>query len=80
TITEEQDAILVAEKILYALGQPFELAGHCLHISVSIGVVIYPEHGNEEKTLFKNADIAMYHAKKCGRNNVQTYQPGMPPA
>ncbi|MDD5180887.1 MAG: PAS domain S-box protein, partial [Gallionellaceae bacterium] len=42
TITEEQDAILVAEKILYALGQPFELAGHCLHISVSIGVVIYP--------------------------------------
>jgi diguanylate cyclase (GGDEF)-like protein/PAS domain S-box-containing protein len=71
------DAMLVAEKILYALNQPFELAGHSLHISASIGIAVYPEHGSDEKMLTRNADIAMYHAKGGGRNNVQLYQPDM---
>ena len=73
----EQDAMLVAEKIRHALCQPFELAGHRLDISCSIGVAIYPEHGSNEEQLLKHADIAMYHAKQNGRNNVQTYQAGM---
>ena len=73
-IETEQDAIKVGEKILHALNQPFKLAGHTLQISASIGVAVYPEHGNEEKLLVKSADIAMYHAKKNGRNNVQIFQ------
>ena len=72
-----QDASKVGEKILHALNQPFELAGHTLKIGSSIGVAIYPEHGKEEKLLVKSADIAMYHAKKNGRNNVKMYQPGL---
>ncbi|MDH4283881.1 MAG: CHASE domain-containing protein [Gallionellaceae bacterium] len=72
-----QDALVVSEKIRLTLYQPFEVAGETLHISSSIGISIYPEHGLEEKILVKNADIAMYHAKKSGRNNVQLYQPGM---
>lgn len=72
-----QDALVVSEKIRLALYQPFIVAGETLHISSSIGISIYPEHGQEEKILVKNADIAMYHAKKTGRNNVQLYQPGM---
>ena len=76
-IESEQDAAMVGEKIRHALIQPFELAGHSLNISSSIGIAVYPEHGADEKLLVKSADIAMYHAKRNGRNNVQLYQPGM---
>ena len=77
TIEAAQDASKVGEKILHALNQPFELAGHTLNISSSIGVAVYPEHGSDEKLLVESADIAMYHAKKNGRNNVKLYQRGM---
>ncbi len=76
-IEQEQNAIQVAEKILYALNQPFALAGHIINISASMGVAVYPEHGGDEKLLMKNADIAMYYAKKTGRNNVKHYKPDM---
>jgi diguanylate cyclase (GGDEF)-like protein/PAS domain S-box-containing protein len=76
-IETKQDAGKVGDKILHALNQPFELAGHTLKISASIGVAVYPEHGNNEKLLVKNADLAMYHAKENGRNNVKIYQRGM---
>ena len=76
-IEAEQDAGIVGEKIRHALVQPFELAGHTLNISSSIGVAVYPEHGADEKLLVKSADIAMYHAKKNGRDNVKMYQTGM---
>lgn len=73
-IEEEQDAMRVAEKILNVIIRPFELAGHSIHISSSIGVALYPEHGGDEKKLVKNADTAMYHAKNGGRNNVKLFQ------
>jgi len=76
-VEQEQDATMVAEKIRHALSQPFDLVGQCVHISSSIGIAIYPEYGKDEKTLVKNADIAMYHAKKSGRNNVTLYHPEM---
>jgi len=76
-IETQRDAGKVGEKILHALNQPFVLAGHTLQISGSIGVAVYPEHGKDEKLLVKSADIAMYHAKKNGRNNVKMYQPGL---
>lgn len=76
-IEAEQDAMLVADKILYALNQPFELADHSIGISASIGVAVYPEQGSDERTLTKSADIAMYNAKKGGRNNARFYQPDM---
>lgn len=73
-IEREQDAIVVAEKIRHALELPFELTDRKLQISSSIGVAVYPEHGSDEKLLLINADIAMYHAKKAGRNNYKLYQ------
>jgi diguanylate cyclase (GGDEF)-like protein/PAS domain S-box-containing protein len=76
-IETQQDASMVGEKILHALNQPFALAGHILNISGSIGVAVYPEHGKDEKLLVKSADIAMYHAKKNGRNNVKMFQRGL---
>lgn len=67
-IEQQQDAAVVAEKILNALNQPFNIGGHEISISASIGIAAYPEHGKEEKLLLLNADIAMYQAKKEGRN------------
>jgi diguanylate cyclase (GGDEF)-like protein/PAS domain S-box-containing protein len=72
-----QDALKIAEKILYAINLPFELAGHTINISSSIGVAVYPEHGADGKLLTKNADIAMYFAKNGGRNNVKLFKSGM---
>jgi diguanylate cyclase (GGDEF)-like protein len=74
-IETEQDAIMVAEKIRFALNQLFELAGERLCISASAGIAIYPEHGSEEAVLLKNADAAMYDAKESGRNVVKMFSP-----
>ncbi len=71
------DAMLVAEKMLLVLSQTFELDGHDLHISGSIGIAVYPEHGSDEITLTHSADTAMYYAKSDGRNRVKLYQPDM---
>ncbi|MEN6586639.1 MAG: diguanylate cyclase [Sulfuricella sp.] len=77
TVAHEPDAKAVAEKIRSTLNQPFELAGHRLGISSSTGIALYPEHGSSEVELAKHADIAMYHAKGNGRDNVQVFQPEM---
>jgi diguanylate cyclase (GGDEF)-like protein len=77
TVDSGLDALLVAEKIRYALNQPFVFGGNDLHISSSIGLAIYPDHGEDAETLVKNADTAMYYAKEAGRNNVQLFKPEM---
>ncbi|HUX89459.1 MAG TPA: diguanylate cyclase [Gallionellaceae bacterium] len=68
-------AMLVAEKIRHELCLPFEISGHIINLSSSIGVAVYPEHGSEEKLLLKNADTAMYLAKRNGRNTVVLFSP-----
>jgi len=77
SLKQDQDAQEVAEKIRHALNLPFELSGHTLNISSSIGVAIYPAHGDNENELVKHADIAMYYAKENGRNNVTVYHQGL---
>ena len=73
---EERDALVVAEKIRHSLNQPFEFPDHpSLIISSSIGIAIYPDHGSDAIQLSKNADNAMYQAKKNGRNRVQLFHP-----
>ncbi len=54
----------VAEKIRTCLSQPISIGGHSLSIVPSIGIALYPEHGNGSKQLLKHADDAMYSAKK----------------
>jgi diguanylate cyclase (GGDEF)-like protein/PAS domain S-box-containing protein len=74
TIEQKLDAAVVAEKMLHALNQPFDVAEHTIDISGSIGVAVYPEQGEDEKLLLINADIAMYHAKKNGRNAYHFFE------
>lgn len=66
-------ATIVAQKILFALEQPFHLAGHEIFISGSIGITFYPFDDIEAGELVKNADTAMYSAKNLGGNNFQFY-------
>lgn len=77
SIETDENAMLVAEKICHNLNKSFTLSGQTVSISSSIGVALYPDHSDEEQQLLKQADTAMYHAKKDGRNNVKYYQPHM---
>jgi diguanylate cyclase (GGDEF)-like protein/PAS domain S-box-containing protein len=61
----------IAEKLRTALNQPFDLEGTSMHILPSIGIAIYPQHGDEEQQLIRNADEAMYVAKREGGNRCQ---------
>lgn len=63
-----EHALPIAEKIRVALGHPYALAGHSLQISPSIGIALFPEHGDDYKQLIRYADEAMYDAKKNGGN------------
>ena len=65
----DSDAIMVvAEKVLEHLAQPFNIEQHELSTSLSIGIAVYPDDGNDFDTLLKKADTAMYQAKESGRN------------
>jgi diguanylate cyclase (GGDEF)-like protein len=70
---EGKHAATVAQKILAVIGKGFTLIGHEFRVTASIGISLYPQDGDDEQTLTKNADIAMYQAKAEGKNNFQFY-------
>jgi predicted signal transduction protein with EAL and GGDEF domain len=72
-ITGPDDAVLVAEKIITALGQPVKVDAHDLRVTPSIGISVCPNDGSDVDQLMKNADTAMYHAKAAGRNTFQFF-------
>lgn len=76
-VEHARDAALSAEKILTALTAPHRIDQLELHVTVSIGISIYPEDGQDVDGLIKSADTAMYHAKENGRNNFQFFEPNM---
>jgi diguanylate cyclase (GGDEF)-like protein/PAS domain S-box-containing protein len=76
-VREESDAAIAAQKIVDALRLPFEVSGHEVHICASIGITLYRPGQDNRDILLEKADVAMYHAKACGRNNFQFYSPDM---
>ena len=76
-IEQPHDAALCAEKMLNALATPIAIDSHQLYITLSIGISIYPEDGEDAETLIRNADTAMYHAKASGRANFQFFRQAM---
>ncbi|GAB4136553.1 MAG: hypothetical protein Fur0046_10170 [Cyanobacteria bacterium J069] len=68
-----QDARSIAERISEMLRPTFYVDRHELHITCSMGIALFPEHGTDAQTLLKNADAALYLAKEQGRNNHQFY-------
>jgi len=76
-INSLENVAKVAQRILKILAQPFQLEGHEVFVSGSVGIAIFPNDGSDMDTLLKNADIAMYHAKEQGKNNFQFYKQSM---
>ncbi|HWT55316.1 MAG TPA: EAL domain-containing protein [Rhodocyclaceae bacterium] len=63
----------IAQTILDAMAQPFEIEQHTLPTSFSIGISLYPNDGNDFDTVRKNADTALYRAKDSGRRNYRFF-------
>jgi len=76
-INRADRAVRVAQRILEALKPSFHFDEHELHITMSIGITLYPYDGEDADTLLRNADTALYRAKEQGRNNYQLYTPAM---
>ncbi|KPF51265.1 diguanylate cyclase [beta proteobacterium AAP121] len=64
-------------RLTRAVAEPVHLAGRDLHVTASIGVALYPQHGTDVQTLMRNADLAMYSAKEGGRNALAFYDAAM---
>jgi diguanylate cyclase (GGDEF)-like protein/PAS domain S-box-containing protein len=76
-IAKAEDVPQIAHKILDGLSKAFDLEGVEIFITVSIGITLNPNDGEDPETLLKNADAAMYRAKEHGRNNYQFYSSSM---
>ena len=76
-IHSEAEALQFAKKLLSAFEKPFSVRNETIHVTLSIGISIYPLHGTSHKALIKNADIAMYHSKESGKNRVSLFDEAM---
>ena len=76
-VEEVQDATLSAEKLIKAIADPYIIDGHRLHVTLSIGISLYPDDGKDIEVVIRNADTAMYQAKRSGRNNYKLFTPDM---
>lgn len=63
-------AMACASAVVESLSMPFNLAGHEVHIGVSVGTTVYPDHAVDVESLMRHADVAMYKAKEEGKNKV----------
>jgi diguanylate cyclase (GGDEF)-like protein/PAS domain S-box-containing protein len=71
TVENRQNVLGVAEKIRLALSEPYEWQEHEIELSVSIGIALFPEQGEQITQLIAAADEAMYKAKKRGKNCIR---------
>jgi diguanylate cyclase (GGDEF)-like protein len=77
--TDMPHAILPLHRILQALERPLALDGHALHLSASIGIVLYPEHGESAEVLLQRAHVAMFNARRT-HVDYSIYTPPPAPA
>ena len=64
---DEGDAFVLAERIRAGLEAPFALAGLTVEVEASVGIALYPDHGDDVEALIRHADVAMYNGKKTHR-------------
>jgi diguanylate cyclase (GGDEF)-like protein len=76
-IRKSEDAASVARRILENLTGLLHLAGHEMIVTLSIGIAVFPQDGEDAETLLKSADMAMYFAKRTGRNSFQYFTQSM---
>ena len=76
-LNEPDDAMGIAEKLVNVVNETFHIQKHELRVSASIGIAIYPEDGSNRHDLVINADAAMYHTKRAGRNGYHFFEASM---
>lgn len=76
-IARAENAATVAHRVLAAFEEPFNVEGHDVFVTCSIGIGIFPDDGADIDTLLKHADIAMHHAKQHGGNTCEFYSAEM---
>jgi diguanylate cyclase (GGDEF)-like protein/PAS domain S-box-containing protein len=76
-VAHAEDAAFTADKVLAAVSRPHHLDHQDLHVTVSVGIGVYPADGADAETLLKSADLALFHAKTHGRSNHQFFEPDM---
>jgi predicted signal transduction protein with EAL and GGDEF domain len=76
-LARPEDAAIVAERIQGWITEPVRLGHRQAHIGVSMGIAVFPDDGEDSETLLKNADIAMYHAKKLDKGHYQFFHEAM---
>ena len=76
-LDRDNAVVVLVDRLVSVIGLPCEIDGHSLHITPSIGISLYPEHGRDGLTLIRNADAAMYAAKAAGRHNYKFFADSM---
>jgi diguanylate cyclase (GGDEF)-like protein len=76
-IGDVQSVTHFAEKLIKSVGEPHFISGQELRVTLSIGISICPDDGVDANVLMRNADMAMYKAKRSGRNSYEIFTPGM---
>ncbi|MDH5542501.1 MAG: diguanylate cyclase [Nitrospinota bacterium] len=77
-LRKDEDFKLIASKIVDLFKKPFNVNGYDLRLGVSIGIAIYPTHGDDVTSIMNKADDAMYYVKNHGRNNYRLYDDTIP--
>ncbi|OJX78330.1 EAL domain-containing protein [Magnetospirillum sp. 64-120] len=77
TIASVDDSVIVAEKVLAAVKEPFAIDGQEVVVTFSIGIALYPQDAADAGALIKQAENALHHAKVSGRNNYQFFSKDM---
>lgn len=73
-VNGKEDAVNIAEKLLNAMIEPHLINGNALKVTISIGISLFPDDGKNAQAMMRNADTAMYQAKKNGRNNYKIFK------
>lgn len=71
-------AMQIAQRVVEMLAQPIDFHGQALQVGASVGIALYPEHGEDAETLRAAADAAMYAVKRSGKHGVALFSPTAP--
>ncbi|WP_457150689.1 putative bifunctional diguanylate cyclase/phosphodiesterase [Mesorhizobium sp. P5_C1] len=76
-IDGDDEAGVLASRVIHALAGEFLIQGHKINIGSSIGIAVFPDDGQSSEILIRNADLALYKAKMEGRGTCRSFEPGM---
>jgi diguanylate cyclase (GGDEF)-like protein len=76
-LTLAADASALAQRVITAISEPYDIDGHLVVTGTSVGIAVAPTDGSSADQLMKNADLALYRAKTDGRGTSRFFEPGM---